>query len=250
MDQSTSPQWHRIEVGPERMLSRRIGGATLSFGLGPAAPAAAAEERVDAVTAALAPGVCAVHWARQVHGRQLLLVSGGEDPGGGGRCMGAGDGLVTRQPGIALAVWTADCVPVLLVAEGAIAAVHAGWRGTAAGIVEAAVLRLHALAGGARSAVHAAIGPAVGPCHYPVGGEVVQALTSGNVDGQLWHADGRVDLRALVCGRLAALGVTQVELVGGCTACDPELASYRRDGDQAGRNLSLVYLEHDHRGGE
>jgi YfiH family protein len=243
MDQTTSPQWREVRLGPERMLSRRIGEATLCFGRGPAAPAATAEERVDAVASALAPGVWAVHWAQQVHGRQLLTVADREDPGEGSSCLGSGDGLLTRQPGVAVAVWTADCVPVLLVAEGAVAAVHAGWRGIAAGVVEAAVERLHTLAGGARSAIQAAVGPAVGPCHYPVGEEVVRALASRNVAASPWRHQDRVDLRALVRGCLIALGVTRVELVGGCTACDPYLASYRRDGERAGRNLSLVFLD-------
>ncbi len=156
------------------------------------------------------------------------------------------DGLVTTTRGVLLGIATADCVPVLLRSRTgrAIAAVHAGWRGASAGVLEAAVERLAAL-GAPPATLEAVIGPAIGPCCYVVGSEVRDAFRarSGDVTTAAWSArDGRliVDLRAAATALLRAAGVADVTVVGPCTSCDPSWCSYRRDGERAGRQLSVI----------
>lgn len=149
------------------------------------------------------------------------------------------DALVTTDPGVVVAVRVADCVPVLLAAPGAVAAVHAGWRGTAADVVRAALAALCARAGVAPEAVRAAIGPAIGGECYEVGVEVVEALARVT-PGSAWRTGGRrVDLRAANAAILADAGV-EVEVVGPCTRCDPRLWSHRRDGAAAGRQVGAI----------
>jgi YfiH family protein len=176
---------------------------------------------------------------RQVHGARVLAASAGERP--------EADGLVTGAPGRLVGVVTADCVPVLLVARDArvAAAVHAGWRGAAAGVVEAAVAEL-AARGAAPGQVEAAIGPAVGGCCYEVGAEVRDAFEArtGHATAAAWtpSAGGkyRVDLREAVARLLEAAGVRSTLLLGPCTACSPAYCSYRREGSGVGRQLSFV----------
>jgi hypothetical protein len=159
----------------------------------------------------------------------------------GGCSVGRCDGLVTGDIGVGLAVWTADCVPLLIDGGAAVAAIHAGWRGIAAGIVQRAVRRLELEHGLPPSAQAAFLGPAVGPDHYQVGGEVVAALERSDIPRSSWCSAGdRVDLHALVAAILGHAGVSTIVRVGDCTACDPELASYRRDRENAGRQWSMI----------
>jgi YfiH family protein len=215
----------------------------VAFGLGPARGAGNGAARAEALCRCLRPGLEALHWCRQVHGTEVRLTDAAR--AAGAACVGDGDGLVTTSVGVAVAVWTADCVPVLVGTAAGVAAVHSGWRGTASGVVRRAVEALAEATGSARHAMWAFIGPAVGPCHYPVGPEVVAELrATGVAEGRWLHPERRVDLRAVVRAQLLACGVParRVALVGGCTACSPDLASYRRDGAAAGRQLSLTYL--------
>jgi len=176
---------------------------------------------------------------RQVHGIRVLPIAPGERP--------EADALVTALPGRLVGIVTADCVPVLLVArrERVAAAVHAGWRGAAAGILEAAVREI-AARGVEPSHLEAAIGPAVGGCCYEVGAEVRAAFaaTTGDTTGPAWTgpAGGRyhLDLRRAVALLLHPLGVGSTTVLGPCTACTPGYCSYRRDGSGAGRQLSFV----------
>jgi YfiH family protein len=138
------------------------------------------------------------------------------------------DGLVTDEPGRALLVLAADCVPVALVrANGgapALALLHAGWRGLAGGIVQRGV---EALAGGVLAAC---VGPAIGPCCYEVGPEVAGRFDSDLVRG------GRLDLPGAAERALRAAGVERVERVDLCTSCRADLFfSHRRDGGRTGR---------------
>jgi YfiH family protein len=142
---------------------------------------------------------------------------------------------------------TADCVPVLLVdrARRVAAAVHAGWRGAAAGVLEAAVAKLVGERRSAPGEIEAAIGPAVAGCCYEVGPEVLDAFrarTGDAIDSACERRDGRllVDLRSSVRLLLARVGVTASVVLGPCTACDSGYHSYRRDGGGTGRQLSFV----------
>jgi len=184
---------------------------------------------------------------RQIHGATILAVTDGADPR-----LGDGDAVVSDRAGALIGIATADCVPILLVAPTAraCAAIHAGWRGTAADIARKAVADLASRFGVQPGDLEAAIGPAIcGPC-YEVGDEVVDALTTAlgphatcgitHPDGARPHADLRLINRALLVA--AGLPPDHVHLVGGCTACDPTFPchSYRRDATAAGRQLSVI----------
>ncbi|MGH7570397.1 MAG: polyphenol oxidase family protein [Gemmatimonadota bacterium] len=149
------------------------------------------------------------------------------------------DGFLTRRPGTLLTVGVADCVPALLYAPGeeAVALLHAGWRGIAAGIMPAALALMERL--GIRSeTVLAWWGPAVAPCCYPVGEEVVEAIRSSGagpaVDGWVHRTpEGpRVDLRAALSRQAEARGVprSSISVSSYCTSCSAELFfSHRRE---------------------
>jgi YfiH family protein len=168
----------------------------------------------------------------QVHGGRAVLAGAGA----GGRVEA--DALVAREAGQAVGVRVADCVPVLIAdeASGAVAAIHAGWRGVVAGVVRAGV----ELLGGRPAAMVAAIGPCIGACCFEVGADVAREI--GFVDR--WH-DGKayVDLRAAVRAQLRALGLddARVEDVAGCTKHEPQrFHSFRRDGPNSGRMLGAI----------
>ena len=156
------------------------------------------------------------------------------------------DGIVARASGLVCAVLAADCMPVLLCDRGAtvVAALHAGWRGTAAGILEAGVRAT----GASPAELLAWLGPAIGAERYEVGPDVREALLTGDPDaGDAFRPAGRpdrwrADLEAIVRRRLARCGVSSVHGGGTCTASDPgRFFSYRRDG-VTGRMATLVWL--------
>lgn len=195
-----------------------------------------------------------LYMATQVHGAVVIEISGQELVDEVREAEA--DALVTSTHGIALAVRTADCVPVLLAARGGglpgsqvVAAVHAGWRGIVAGVISAAV-RVMNERGVRASEICAAIGPAIDPCCFEVQGDVAETLAravgrreiivEGN-DGAKPH----VDLRAAVLWSLLTSGLRreQVEFVGPCTRCATELFhSYRREGGGLGRQFSVISI--------
>lgn len=195
--------------------------------------------------------------ATQVHGTRLFQADGlalpEPDPAGPATVrLSDYDGFLTATPGVLLTVGVADCIPALLVAPeaGAAALLHAGWRGTAAGIVERGVAALGAAYGAAPAALRAWWGPAIGPCCYPVGEEVVEAIRASGAgpgtDGWVVSgADGsgwRVDLRAALSRQAAAAGIPSAAVASSprCTACDPGLHSYRRARGGGGRMMAIA----------
>lgn len=172
-------------------------------------------------------------WLKQVHGTRVLRLG----PGDADAPLAEGDAAWTDEPGIACTVQVADCLPVLFAtADGrAVAAAHAGWRGLAAGVLEATLAALRDGAGADPSEVHAWLGPCIGPAHFEVGPEVAEAFASDasalrytpRSDGlPRWHAD----LPALARARLQRAGVTQLSGGSWCTMSDPSrFFSYRRD---------------------
>jgi YfiH family protein len=177
-------------------------------------------------------------WLNQVHGTRCVAAETAS-PGADA------DASFTRMPGAVCAVLTADCLPVLLcdAAGTAVAAVHAGWRGLAAGVIDSAVT---ALGVPARELI-AWLGPAIGPEAYEVDEDVRAAFAAGDpVTAAAFHPRGDkwlCDLYALARRRLAALGVERV--FGGdlCTFSDSRrFYSYRRDG-RTGRMATLIWLE-------
>jgi YfiH family protein len=143
------------------------------------------------------------------------------------------DGQATALPGVAPLVLTADCLPIALVAPEAVAMLHGGWRGLAAGVVEEGVRAVREL--GATGSIAAAIGPGAGPCCYEAGPEVHDAL--GTSVGR------NVDLKLAARRRLEAAGVAQVHDIGLCTMCAGEelFFSHRRDGGVTGRQAGMAW---------
>jgi hypothetical protein len=198
-------------------------------------------------TATLAPpvpGGLSVHRLRQVHGSGVVVVDG-PPPSGSVAWAPAPDGrppeadaVVAVGSGSVVAVLTADCAPVALGSpEGVHAAVHVGWRGLLAGVIEQAVATMTALGA---STVVGGIGPTIHPCCYAFGavdldavaagaGDEVRAVTSGG--------EAALDLPAGVRARLRRAGVTVVLDVDECTACGGDGFSYRAHGDEARQAL-------------
>lgn len=166
-------------------------------------------------------------WAmvRQVHGAEVLEATG---PG----TLGDADAIVTETPGLAVAVLTADCVGVVIGAPGAVAVAHAGWRGVAAGVVAATRQRLEALG---HSPTFARLGPAIGPCCFEVGPEVVAAV--GHRTVTRWGTVG-VDLHAAVAEQLEGL---EIESDDRCTMCSGRFHSHRGTGTDA-RQATVAWL--------
>ncbi len=230
--------WNEREWGDDRTLISRIGSATMVFALGPARGVAKDPSRLSSI---LGDRLGSLRHCSQIHGRTIHRVTTGPEPVVE---VGPGDGLVTSAPGVGLLVWTADCVPILLAAEGVVAAVHSGWRGCAADIVGAAIDRLTGNHRANVEDIRVALGPSVCGSCYEVGSEVPGALRSFDLDESRWLNGRHVDLRGFLTARLKALGVPteNIEIVGGCTVESSDLASFRRDGEAAGRQWSMVFL--------
>jgi YfiH family protein len=149
------------------------------------------------------------------------------------------DGQATMLAGVAPMVLTADCLPIAVAGGGAVAMLHAGWRGLAAGVVGEGVAAVRELAGAAP--LSAAIGPGAGPCCYEVGDEVHSAFTTRSADRQ---RSQNLDLKAIAGLELSRAGVDEVHDVGLCTICsEPSLFfSHRRDAGLTGRQAGLAWL--------
>ena len=231
-----APLWEAPGAPPHFFLGRRHAGA------GSAEREAA--EVSDVARRTLGGGLRAAR-LRQEHGVALRRVRAGDAD-----LSPAGDGLSTDDPDLALGVQSADCLPILLAdrRRGAVAAVHAGWRGSAAGIVLRALEHLAAEYGSAAADLDAVLGPAVGGCCYEVGDDVRQAVARGPLAPLADFDPGgcgrlRLDLARLNAAALLQAGVApgRVQIVAACTRCSVErLHSYRAEGSQAGRNWSLI----------
>lgn len=177
-------------------------------------------------------------WLRQVHGTRCVVadeVAVGIEA----------DAAITRRRGVVCAVLTADCLPVLLCddAGSVVGVAHAGWRGLAAGVIEATVQAM-AVPG---DRLMAWLGPGIGPLAFEVGADVHAAFVDadpGAASAFVGHDNGKwlCDIAALAARRLAALGVRRITKADFCTAREPaRFFSYRRDG-VCGRMASLVWL--------
>jgi YfiH family protein len=229
-----------------RVTTTRAGGASAppfdTFNLGDHVgddPAAVAANR-KRLTAALGLGEDAVVWMNQVHGDRVVVVDGPVEA-----AVDKTDALVTTTPRLALAVVTADCVPVLMgdARAGVVAAVHAGRVGAQNGVVARtveAMLRAGAHAGD----ISALLGPAVSGRNYEVPEEMAAEVEAALPGSRTTTSRGTpgLDLRAGIARQLTALGVTAVDIDPRCTVEDPNLFSHRRDAP-TGRLASLVWLE-------
>ena len=172
--------------------------------------------------------------AIQVHGATALWVTQAGP-------AGEADALITDRRGLLVSVVTADCVPVLVAAGDAVAAIHAGWRGVANGIIPAT---LAMLAG--RGPLTAAVGPCIRPDVYETGDEVIHAIVAAGVPEAVVAHRGpgkaHSDIAAAAAWQLRAAGCAVVEDAGACTFQDHRFASYRRQGPLAGRQVSVIGL--------
>jgi polyphenol oxidase len=189
---------------------------------------------------------------RQVHGRTVRVVTANQ-PAPDPAALPDGDAMVSNLTGAALAVVVADCVPLLIVdpRAGAAAAVHAGWRGTCAGVTRAAVEAMRDAWGTRPADLMAALGPAIGPEDYQVGESLVGAFREAGHAASIdrWFARSgavlRLDLWRANVDQLEAAGVpaNRVFVAGLSTAAHPGwLESYRRDGVAAGRLVGAIIV--------
>ena len=183
----------------------------------------------------------------QVHGRRVLVVSTETILPSAPEA----DAIVCTDPARAIAVRVADCVPILVAdrKHRVVAATHAGWRGTCAGIVGATIEAIVAL-GIAADDLVAVIGPSMGPCCYQVDDRVRAAFLGITPDAASWFAeDGfnhwKLDLWRANADQLVAAGVPEssIEMMSVCTGDDRDRTwSYRRDGANAGRMVAAIRL--------
>ncbi len=222
-------------------VTTRVGGVSLSpfdsFNLGDHVdddPQAVAQNRVR-LQAAIG---CEPAWLRQVHG---VVVAAAD-----AACVAEADASWTARAGVACAVLTADCLPVLFCdrAGTRVAAAHAGWRGLAGGVLETTLAALAVPA----AEVLVWLGPAIGPQAFEVGGEVRDIFLAAHPQAETAFVPslnaGRfmADIYALARIRLAACGISAVYGGGLCTVTDPRFYSYRRAA-RTGRFASLVWLD-------
>lgn len=241
-----NPDTGRVSVRIRRVTTTRAGGVSKppfdTFNLGDHVgddPAAVSANRSRLAAGIGLPGDRVV-WMNQVHGDRIQVVDGPR-----GAAVDDTDGLVTATPRVALAVMTADCVPVLLAdaRAGVVAAVHAGRVGAQRGVVARAVETMLTL-GSRRGDISALLGPAVSGRNYEVPEAMaaeVEAVLPGSRTKTASGTPG-LDLRAGIAGQLRGLGVTSVDVDPRCTVADPSLFSHRRSAP-TGRLASLVWME-------
>jgi YfiH family protein len=240
----TSPKLRGVRHG----FSTRRGGvsvgryATLNVGGKWGDDPAAVEKNRKRLAAAGGFQLESLYTATQVHGARVALIVDGVLPD---RVQAAqADALVSSLRGAVLGVYTADCVPILISdGDGRVAAVHAGWRGTVAGVATAAVEAMVSI-GAVRQSLRVAMGPSICPHCFEVGEEVAAAFEavapSSVVHGE---AKAHVDLWDANRALLVAAGVPPdaIDAAPPCTMCEPErFFSFRRDGGNIGQHLSFI----------
>lgn len=196
----------------------------------------------DALPSALARWVPSPpRWLRQVHGSIVYDADAEPAPAS----LPGADAVVTRAAHVVCAIQTADCLPILFTdATGSVVgAAHAGWRGLAAGVIEATLAGLRVRP----KAVRAWIGPGIGPCAYEVGPDVLDAHSAADPGAAACFvpaAPGKwlADLPTLARRRLERAGVASIAASNRCTFSESAVFhSYRRDGARAGRMATLIW---------
>lgn len=233
------PAWSTEQTGLVAGITLRgsgPGGSPADFGLTTAPSAWDFLERIEAL--ARQHGFPAVALGRQVHGDAVVCLE--TVPEGGVRIVGEADGLLTASPGLLLVVTAADCVPVYLhdPESGGIALLHAGWRGTAAGVLRSGVRAMAARFGSRPERLRAHLGPAICGACYEVGREVLEALGRPAPE-----RGGTVDLRSVLAERAAELGLAadRVTRSTRCTRCEADhFHSHRGRGEGAGRMAAFI----------
>ncbi|WP_447969301.1 peptidoglycan editing factor PgeF [Nitrospira sp. M1] len=186
---------------------------------------------------------------KQVHGKSVLVF---DEPLDGNATLAEGDALVTSQPQVLLVVRTADCVPVLFadLQLRVVAAVHAGWRGAVAGIVEETLSTLKDRYGTKTEHLRVAIGPSIGACCFEVDGPVISPIKAqypywAKVVSPISSTHAKVDLKELIFQQLQHQGIAlaAISKSDACTQCDANrFYSYRREGRVNGTMLSGIMI--------
>lgn len=241
----TGASWKGLRYG----CTTRHGGvsqgpwATLNVGMHVGDEPAAVEENRRRLSVGLPGEPC---WLEQVHGTEVVQT--------GKRGLShppKADAAVTVEPGVVLAIMTADCLPVVLAdLDGrALGVAHAGWRGLAAGVLESTLAELKVLMPKARG-WRAWIGPSISQKNFEVGDEVRQVFMDADPAASAYFVAGatahkwQADLSGLAVYRLATAGVYDVETSGLCSyECDKLFHSYRRS-PVCGRMATLAWLDH------
>ena len=191
---------------------------------------------------------------KQVHGNAVRILRRDQIPADAARQQPDGDSIISNEPGQALAVMVADCVPILLVDRrgGAAGAIHAGWRGTCARIASTAVDSMHREFGTNPADLAAAIGPSAGPDDYEVGESLVEAFREAGhrpeaIDRWFIRTQARPHLNLWAANRdqLIAAGVAsdRIWTSGLSTVSNPAVfSSYRVDGERAGRMAAVIVV--------
>ncbi len=194
-------------------------------------------------------GIEKLFFLRQVHGTAGAAL-GEQDMLSFKAFSCEGDYLITNVPGVGIGIVTADCLPLILhdPVTQSIAAIHAGWRGAVAGIAQIALSRMVQEYGAQPSQVHAYLGPCILPCCYQVGDNVIRALENfPHAAYVLSVRQGKTffDLPGFVAAQLETAGLPKKSIFleySQCTHCTPEFWSYRRQGEAAGRQMTVVSL--------
>lgn len=206
-----------------------------------------AEEREETISRALESmnGGRVLVQAEQIHGGEVARVGGEMLAGDAPVLLPGVDALVTDDPRAALTIYVADCLAVYLAAPEAraVGLAHAGWRGLVANIPGALVETLCEVAGDSPEDLRAALSPCIRSCCFEVGEEV--AVQFDDIAGAVDRSRERphVDMIAVAEAQLGKAGVRaeRIEVMDGCTRCDPErFASYRWDPERCGRNVALI----------
>ena len=256
---TSDPDWLRPDWnldGVQALMTTRRGGVStgtfdsmnLRDGLGDDVSAVAQNQgRLTAIVGA--------PWVRlnQVHGARVVRLTATD--AGPGAPQHDADACVTTEPGVLCSVQVADCLPVLFAASGAVAAAHAGWRGLAAGVLEATLAALCDAGGCQPDQVAVWLGPCIGPQRFEVGADVLQAFGVSMATVKAPDAAGAAsrfvplkagkwlaDLSGLARDRLATCGVNRISGGTWCTASDASrFFSFRRDG-VTGRMVAAVWI--------
>jgi len=231
-------------IANDRALDFNLDGVRMLFAFGPPRPAESPEDRLRRLMTDPGTQIGAIRWGEQVHGRVIASLAAKPDrPFENAACVGRCDALMTADAGVGLVIWTADCVPILITGDGVVAAVHSGWRGSVADIAGAVVRRFDVEYGIPPHHLRVKLGPAISGPQYEVSREVIDGLSAFGLEEARWREGNQVDLRGFLTARLEDLGLepAMINIAGPCTALTPELASYRRDGDCAGRQWSMIY---------
>ncbi|MBN1548598.1 MAG: peptidoglycan editing factor PgeF [Syntrophaceae bacterium] len=185
-----------------------------------------------------------VYRARQIHSNRAFVIND-EEPEAVGQIEA--DALVTGKRNLLMTVWVADCVPILLAHEHGlcVAAVHAGWRGLAGGIIRAALETMKSIYGAPSAAITASVGPAIGPCCYEVGHDVSERIAVSCGDSSVVSVrKGRIfaDLHSAAKLQLLAAGVkaSSIEVANFCTHCRDDIFYSRRRGNLTERQCGFI----------